>query len=166
MPAELGPAKPSLQIRRMTLEDVPVVRDILQQAPEAADWSVASIRTLLEGSQTLALVSIRAEQISGCIFGARIDNQAEILNLAVLPIHRRKGDGSNLVRALIAEWELHSAPRIFLEVRESNAGAIKLYEGIGFQQAGRRKKYYSAPEEDALVLAREGVPQNPQVGTS
>ena len=41
-----------------------------------------------------------------------------------------------------------------LEVRPSNAAAIALYQGFGFQEAGRRKNYYDLPKEDALILTR------------
>ena len=106
--------------------------------------------------QTTALVSVLGEAISGCIFGVIVAGEAEILNLAVDPAHRRKGFGRQLVRQILTEWQKRSVQRIFLEVRESNSGAIKLYEGLGFRLVGRRKKYYSGPEEDALVLERAG----------
>lgn len=143
-------------IRTLQAEDVRTVWTIIQNAPEAADWSEGSIRNSLMDMQTTALVSVLGEQVSGCIFGVIVAGEAEILNLAVDPVHRRKGFGRQLVRQILAEWQKRSVQRIFLEVRESNSGAIKLYEELGFRLVGRRKKYYSAPEEDALVLERTG----------
>ncbi len=146
--------------------DLPAVRGILAEVPEASDWSEEVMKSTLGGAGTLALVSERGEAISGCIFGSRVYEQAEILNLAVSLEFRRLGDGSALVRQLIAEWRKGGEVRVFLEVRESNEGAIKFYEGLGFRRMGRRKKYYSGPEEDALVLEREVRGGNPQDGTS
>lgn len=143
-------------IRPLQADDVRTVWTIIQNAPEAADWSEGSIRNSLMDKQTTALVSVLGEAISGCIFGVIVAGEAEILNLAVDPAHRRKGFGRQLVRQILTEWQKRSVQRIFLEVRESNSGAIKLYEGLGFRLVGRRKKYYSGPEEDALVLERTG----------
>jgi ribosomal-protein-alanine N-acetyltransferase len=143
-------------IRRLQPEDVRTVWTVFQSAPEAAEWSEASIRTSLLDKQTTALVSVLGEEISGCIFGINVAREAEILNLAVKLGRRRMGFGRALVLELLSEWKKESVQRVFLEVRESNAGAIKLYEGLNFRLVGRRKKYYSLPEEDALVLERPG----------
>ena len=141
-------------IRVMSLADLGAVRDILQESPEAAEWSEAVIRESLSVSRTVALVNEREGEISGCVFGTKLDGEAEILNLAIKKKHRRKGDGKRLVERVMEQWKRAGATRVFLEVRESNEGAIQFYEGLGFQHAGRRKKYYAAPEEDALVLAQ------------
>ena len=146
--------KQACPIRAMSLADVGVVGEILKESPEASEWSEPVIRESLSVSRTLALVSEHGKEISGCVFGTRLDEEAEILNLAVRRKHRRKGDGRKLVERIMEQWKKDGATRAFLEVRESNVGAIKFYEGLGFQQIGRRKGYYAGPEEDALVLAR------------
>ena len=79
---------------------------------------------------------------------------ADILNVAVAPAARRRG----LAAALMTELEARLAPkgveRITLEVRASNLPAIRLYEGLGYVQAGLRKGYYEKPREDALILQK------------
>jgi ribosomal-protein-alanine acetyltransferase len=142
-------------IRVMSLADMGEVRDILQESPEAAEWSEAVIGESLSVSRTVALVSEREGEISGCVFGTKLDGEAEILNLAIRRKHRRKGDGKRLVERIVEQWKQDGTTRVFLEVRESNKGAIQFYEGLGFRQVGRRKEYYAGPAEDALVLARE-----------
>jgi ribosomal-protein-alanine N-acetyltransferase len=107
-------------------------------------------------------VSERRKEISGCIFGLKVADEAEILNLVVTPPNQRQGEASELVRRLLAEWEPSGRKRIFLEVRESNAAAVAFYKRLGFQQVRKRKKYYSNPEEDALVLERQGDESIPQ----
>jgi [ribosomal protein S18]-alanine N-acetyltransferase len=138
----------------MAPEDVRAVREILQSAAKAADWSEASIRNSLLDTQSTSIVAAKGEEILGCIFGVHVEGEAEILNLAVTPSYRRQGIGRVLVRRMLGEWEPLGIRRVFLEVRESNAAAIGLYRSLGFRQFGRRKGYYSSPEEDALVLER------------
>jgi [ribosomal protein S18]-alanine N-acetyltransferase len=162
---ELQPAEADFAIRKALASDAQAIHQILQESPGAANWSEAGIRTSLNSSQTTALVSARDHHITGCIFGCRVEHEAEILNLAVKSIYRRNGEGNELVQQLLAAWQSQNVQRIFLEVRESNVGAVQFYERLGFQQIGRRKKYYSGPEEDALLLDRNGTPSNPQIGT-
>jgi ribosomal-protein-alanine acetyltransferase len=151
-----------LQIRRMLAQDVAAVREILRATPSAADWSEEAVRNSLGNAHAVALVSERRKEISGCIFGLKVADEAEILNLVVTPPNQRQGEASELVRRLLAEWEPSGRKRIFLEVRESNAAAVAFYKRLGFQQVRKRKKYYSNPEEDALVLERQGDESIPQ----
>lgn len=152
MPAEPDPLSETPEIRRTLPQDAHQVWEILQAAPQAAEWSETSIRNSLLDKQTIALVSVVREKILGCIFGLHICGEAEILNLAVHSLYRRRRIAQALVSQLLAAWHQQGVKRVFLEVRESNAPAIKLYEGLGFCPVGRRKAYYSSPEEDALVL--------------
>ena len=59
------------------------------------------------------------------------------------------------MRHLLADAAASGARRTFLEVRRSNVAAQQLYESLGFTVASVRRNYYTQPEEDALVLARE-----------
>ncbi|MEX2264063.1 MAG: ribosomal protein S18-alanine N-acetyltransferase [Bryobacteraceae bacterium] len=72
----------------------------------------------------------------------------EILSLAVAPEFRRRGVASALCRHAME----HNPGRFFLEVRESNSGARKLYGKLGFTELGRRPEYYHNPRESAIVL--------------
>lgn len=71
----------------------------------------------------------------------------EILNLAVHPAYRRNGIAKALLDHQLARGGVH-----FLEVRESNSAARKLYEYKGFEVIGTRRDYYSNPEESAIVM--------------
>lgn len=91
--------------------------------------------------------------VTGFLVAHKLVSEAEILNLAVHPEARRKGIGSQLIDAAI-EWSRGlGAENVFLEVRASNANAIRFYERQGFVVAGKRPRYYSEPAEDALVLS-------------
>lgn len=154
MSAEYSPDAPTPVVRRLAGEDVHAVWELLHGSPEAAEWSEGSIRNSQLDNKNTALVGVLNEEVVGCVFGINVAGEAEILNLAVKAAHRRKGVGRALVRQLLEGWERQGIHRVFLEVRESNSGAIKLYQSLGFREHGRRKSYYSSPDEDALVLER------------
>lgn len=84
----------------------------------------------------------------------KLPDQWEIVNVAVRPQARRRHIASRLMELLLADAAAGDARQIFLEVRESNLPARQLYEAYGFTCLGRRKRYYSDPEEDALIMAR------------
>jgi [ribosomal protein S18]-alanine N-acetyltransferase len=74
---------------------------------------------------------------------------------------RRQGLATALMRHLLADATKEGAIRALLEVRRSNTAALRLYESLGFVVAGVRRNYYTHPEEDALVLQREGLSAPP-----
>lgn len=75
-----------------------------------------------------------------------------ICNIAVVPEFRGNGIGDALVSALIESARSTQASVIMLEVRESNTAAIALYKKKGFELVGKRKNFYDAPKEDALLF--------------
>ena len=88
--------------------------------------------------------------------------ELHINTIAVHPDRRRQGLATVLMQHVFSEAVRHGATRALLEVRRSNAPALKLYESLGFTLAAVRRNYYSQPEEDALVLVREGLPTTPE----
>jgi ribosomal-protein-alanine N-acetyltransferase len=79
--------------------------------------------------------------------------EAEILNIEVEPHRRRRGIGAALLQAAIRRCRQAGVSRLFLEVRESNYAAIRLYQRAGFERVGRRKGYYQNPVEDAVLFS-------------
>jgi len=88
-----------------------------------------------------------------CAFWLVLD-EAHINNVAVRPAWRGQGIGGVLLTDALAAAERLGASRATLEVRRSNTGALRLYERFGFRTEGVRPRYYTQPEEDALVLWR------------
>jgi ribosomal-protein-alanine N-acetyltransferase len=84
-----------------------------------------------------------------------IGDEVHINTLAVKHDQRRHGHATRLLRFVFREAIAEGVRRATLEVRQSNAAALKLYAGLGFEVRGVRRKYYQTPEEDALVLWRE-----------
>ncbi len=83
--------------------------------------------------------------------------EAHVLNVCTAPEEQGQGHGRRLLRALLQLVRARGAQRVFLEVRPSNTAAIALYHDEGFNEIGRRPRYYPAKHgrEDALVMAKE-----------
>ena len=81
-------------------------------------------------------------------------DEGQIVNVATHPDHRRRGAGRMLMEAIEADARARSFTLLSLEVRVSNEAAIGLYRAYGFEIAGVRKGFYSAPREDAYVMLK------------
>ena len=114
-------------------------------------WSAASFRAALERPGVAGVTARRGGSLLGFALAARVDEDAEILSLAVDPAERGAGLGRKLLEALLAALRAKGAKRVHLEVRSSNAAALALYESLGFRTARRRARYYR-DGEDALEL--------------
>ena len=90
----------------------------------------------------------------GCIRQAA--DEGDLLSIAVREDLRGTGCGTRLLDALLSGAEAKGTERVFLEVRESNLPAIRMYEKAGFEKVGVRKRYYTCPAEDALLMRRVG----------
>jgi ribosomal-protein-alanine N-acetyltransferase len=142
-------------IRAFLLADAAAVTEILRGSPEAAQWTEWGIRELLGWHGVLALVSEDDCTVSGFIVGRQVADQAEILNLAVAPAKRRKGEGGALLKAAMDEFRARQVSRVFLEVRESNESGIAFYAKHGFSKTGKRPGYYRGPDEAAVTMERK-----------
>jgi [ribosomal protein S18]-alanine N-acetyltransferase len=137
--------------RPMRTSDVPGVLKVLAQSPEAACWSAASLESAASGGAAW-VVTRDSELIKGFLIGRIAADEFEILNLAVARDCRRQGIASRLLDAALNHSRSAGCTQAFLEVRESNAPAISLYDQYGFSEAGRRNHYYTSPDEDAVLL--------------
>ena len=126
--------------------------EILRGSPEAAQWTEWGFRELLGWRGMLALVSEEDGKVNSFIIGRQAAEEAEILNLAVIPAKRRRGEGGALLEAALDEFRARHVSRVFLEVRESNESAMAFYARHGFSKSGRRLGYYHDPEEAAIVM--------------
>jgi ribosomal-protein-alanine N-acetyltransferase len=90
-----------------------------------------------------------------------IFEELHINTLAVARSVRRTGLATRLLEHVMAEASAGGATKATLEVRASNSAALALYGGLGFHVAARRPRYYTQPEEDALILWRENLDRRP-----
>ncbi len=81
-------------------------------------------------------------------------DEGQIINVATHPDHRRRGAGRMLMEAIEADSHRRGFSLLSLEVRVSNEAAIGLYQTYGFEKAGVRKGFYTAPREDAYVMLK------------
>ena len=145
----------STVVRAMRDQDIGAVSAILRSAAEAAEWSEESLRDCLSWEDAISLVSESGGKVTGFLIGRRVHEEAEILNIAVLPEYRRRGEGSKIFAAAFEEFRKKKVRRVFLEVRESNSGAIAFYKKHRFSELTRRPHYYRNPDETAVVMERE-----------
>jgi ribosomal-protein-alanine N-acetyltransferase len=101
------------------------------------------------------LVAVTGVEVLGYVIARHAWDTGEILNVAVEPDSRGRGIAKALVDGAIQLLETAGVATVFLEVRASNVEALRLYDGMGFAEVGRRERYYSNPVDDALVLARQ-----------
>lgn len=131
-----------MTVRAAIAEDLAAIAEIQARSPEASQWDPASYLsydcTVATDPQVLGFLVARQTA----------PGEREILNLAVDPSARQRG----VARALLQAELGRGKNQWFLEVRESNTSAIKLYQSAGFRVAGRRESYYSNPAEPGIVM--------------
>lgn len=86
-----------------------------------------------------------------------VGEDLHINNIAVHPRFRRQGIATRLLNAAFDLARKRGARRALLEVRASNTTAQALYQRLGFRVVGRRRRYYTDPVEDALLMAKEDL---------
>ena len=141
-----------LEIRRLTYADLPQIIAIERRA-FPTPWSLARFVLELSKPASVCLAALRGGQMLGFLVCSRYDTVWHIMNVAVDPDRRRAGIATALLNDLLRRIDGDSA-RFTLEVRESNAGAMELYERFGFRAAGRRRRYYQDNGEDAVIMWR------------
>jgi len=154
MGAEQKQKEGALVVREFRAEDAAAASEILREARESASWSMQALVEFMPLPGAVALMSERAGRPTGFILGRLVADEAEVLNLAVREECRRQGEGRALLKELLRRFAESGVSRVFLEVRESNRGAMGFYERMGFRQSGRREDYYREPQEAALVYVK------------
>ena len=142
-----------MKLELATPEDAPAMASAHAQAFDNA-WDETDFEDLLDGPGIFGFV-VRGEDPAGVLICRTAAGEAEILTVGVAPWARRRGVGKALMVAAIGVARSAGADRMFLEVDVDNAGAVSLYERLGFERAGLRKAYYDRGANgraDALVM--------------
>ena len=95
------------------------------------------------------------EEILGHCVLFRVMDEGEITSLTVREDLRGKGIGKAFLTALLEYLRRDGAKIAYLDVRESNEPARRLYKACGFSELGRRKRFYQNPTEDAIGMGIE-----------
>ncbi len=118
-------------------------------------WPVAAILPELTNPLSTWLVAMDGDVLVGYIGSQTVLPEADVMNVAVAPTHRRQGIAVRLLDSLLTCLCQKGATSLALEVRASNGPAIALYDRMGFKLVGRRPNYYKNPREDALIMRKE-----------
>ena len=122
-------------------------------------WPAGEFENFLGDANTPVYVACDARRrIAGFALVRVVADEAELLTIAVDPKWRGKRVGQALMKAVFADLLLTPARRMFLEVSEENAAAIKLYQREGFATISTRKGYYAkadGSQATALVMSRD-----------
>jgi ribosomal-protein-alanine acetyltransferase len=132
-----------------TLEDIPAILSMEKQAASAAHWTQEQYLELVRAGTVL----LAEEDGKGCGFlcAKAVVGEWEIENVVVDVRVRRRGIADALLRELLRRVQILGGSAIWLEVRDSNLPARRLYEKNRFVERGRRSGYYREPIEDAVL---------------
>lgn len=150
----------SCRIRRMTEDDLKQIM-VIEEENFSVPWSEKSFREMLLRPEAVFLVAERPSEdtgekkILGYAGAVMAMDSGDITNIAVLGHYKQKGIASVLLDHLIHETIAAGVKNLFLEVREHNIPALRLYQKAGFVESGRRRGYYDKPKEDALIMVRK-----------
>jgi ribosomal-protein-alanine N-acetyltransferase len=144
-------------IRRMEAADIDAALALEEKTPEAPHWNRREYERCLgsfdSGSVVRAAFVADAEgEVVGFSVGKLVAGVCELESMAVACEVRSQGIGAALVSA-VTDWaRANGGDRIELEVRASNARAVRLYERAGLCREGLRAGYYHSPDEDAVLM--------------
>ena len=146
-----------MQVVHIRTEDIP---DILRTSEECGLclWSPEAYRAELCRNDSIMLKVVdHHDRFAGFAVGRIFETDelryiAELTNIGVRQICQRQGFGCLLLKSFIEKCLAARVISIVLEVRASNATAIRFYQMFGFTQSGLRRSFYSHPEEDALTM--------------
>jgi len=147
-----APPTAAIEVRRLTYADLPQVVAIERRA-FTSPWSLAMFVLELSKPSGISLAALLEGRLVGYLVCSRYDTVWHVMNVAVDPARRREGIASTLMTHLFDTAD-RPHEQYTLEVRESNDGAIALYERFGFRGAGHRRAYYHDNREDALIMWR------------
>ena len=125
------------------------LEELLLAVYEIGPWTTEQVAEVLRSNVNSCALAEDESQFIGFLVWQETDFEAEVLQIAVLPSYQGQKIATALFDFLPADKE------IFLEVRESNKPALLFYKKERFEEIARRKAYYHAPVEDAIVMKRE-----------
>jgi ribosomal-protein-alanine acetyltransferase len=132
--------EPKITVRQANAGDLARVQEIEVDSNESARWEPEAYLTF-----DCVVAELESTIVGFMVSRSTAVREREILNIAVAPESRRRGVATALIKSL-------NNGQIFLEVRESNGPARRLYLKLGFSEIGRRPEYYDNPPESAIVM--------------
>lgn len=146
-----------MTLRDATPDDLGAIMAIEERSFPTDAWSAESMAAELASPHGRYLVDEHDGLVVG-YGGVRAlhgSADADIQTIALLAEHRGRGRGRTLLRALLSAAAERGAREVFLEVRADNPTAEGLYRAEGFEEIGRRPRYYQPDDVDAIVMRLE-----------
>jgi len=142
----------NFSIRKMTEADVSVVAE-LDQISFSLPWPERSFRfEVTDNPASRCWVAEADERVVGMIVAWLFVDEVHIATIATHPDFRRQGIAEKLLTHTLRYTSDEGAVSSFLEVRESNLAAQEMYRKFGYENTGRRKRYYKDNDEDAVLM--------------
>ncbi|MBQ1640641.1 MAG: ribosomal protein S18-alanine N-acetyltransferase [Lachnospiraceae bacterium] len=141
----------TFEVREATTEDAVAMAVVSEQSLDLP-WQAKDFADAVHSPQALAYVAADANGAFGYVVLYHAADEGEIPSVAVDANHRRCGAARRMMEAVFADAAKRGVRKVFLEVRQSNAPALALYEHMGFLRVGVRKNFYSNPTEDACLM--------------
>jgi [ribosomal protein S18]-alanine N-acetyltransferase len=138
-------------IRSLESRDIESILALQNACPEIAQWKISDYERVAQG-EMIGWVVEEDQNLTGFLVARLVHSEFEILNFAVRPDARRRGAGAALLDRALHYAHSFVAEQAILEVRSANQTALHFYEHHKFQIVGRRRNYYNAPNDDALLL--------------
>lgn len=139
-----------IKVRKMTMDDSEFVAE-LEKVCFPFPWKKESIELFMNRSESRFFVAEVDGKPAGYSEMITVLDEGQVCNIAVSPEFRRMGIGMALTGKLIETGRELNLSVIMLEVRAHNEKAIGLYEKLGFEKVGVRKKFYSNPTDDGVL---------------
>ena len=156
----------TIEIRRLTLRDLTAIEEI-ERRSYATPWSRSMFAGELAKPTSICLGAFDGDGdgLLGYAIVSRYVDAWHVMNIAVAPAYRRQGVATTLLERLFELTAGQGGRRGYtLEVRVSNASAIKLYERAGFRARGIRRGYYTDNREDALIMWKDPIARSAAAG--
>ncbi len=140
-------------IKPATSEDMDAVAE-LEKETFSDPYSLKMLNDTMCTCSDTIYVARTSDKVAGYIIFQKAGDEGELLRVAVSSEMKRKGIGVKLVDAMLNYFFESGVTDVFLEVRETNEAAIRLYENKNFQVLATRKNYYRNPVENAIIMKR------------
>ncbi len=141
-----------ISIELMNRQDIPEVLELSNRAFGSMAWNERDFHRAVESNYDYPYVLRMDGEFLGFCMLRQLGPEAEIQEICVHEKFRGRGYGEALMDQMIQTARMQQGHSIFLEVRESNHTARKLYQKKGFTEEYRRKNYYTDPTEDAVIM--------------
>ena len=151
----------NLIIRKMTVEDAPAAHE-LDSLSFTLPWPERSLHYEVAGNPAARCWAAELDgRLVGMLVLWMIVDEAHIATVATHPDFRRQGIAKCLLVEALESAYNEGAQRALLEVRAGNEVALKMYARFGFEEVGRRERYYKDNNEDAILMTLSRLPVEP-----